>query len=302
MRSVVLLSLLPVLALAATGHTALSSYIGQVPSPPRDAREAYGLAVLKAEPSGSRFAPPPVYADLDRRLADESRRAGVDTATTLPDAVTDAASAQALQQQLQGMTPAQQMAWAQQYAAQVSGALQPAASSPADRAVLALLEQRQRSVMVRGERERRLQQDAAITWQRWEATHRRIGEAERNTLESTAPQCSPGTDIDRAALAVHERFAQQHLDALREELIEGQGLFEQQRVLASDDAGFADSLAGRMQGVAAMPARQDYAAAQQDAIRQLSALSSLSWQLHEHAAEWWWNKLDQTPVRRCGGA
>lgn len=295
-------ALAPALALAAAGHTAFSSYIGQVPPLPRDAKQAYGAMTLNPPGSSSLFSQPAAYTSLQAKLDAEARLAASSSGPGAAMGITDEASARALQQQMAGMSQAQQMALAQQMAAQVNASMQPGPLGPDDRKVVELLDQRQNSSMSRIEATQRLQQELAAAMQRWQAAHALLAGEEAAKLERTPPVCSKGTDMDSAALAVHEEYAQKHLERVRDELKEGVGLFERQRVIALDDAAFADRLAPLMKKAKGPLAGQGYTAARQDAVRQISGLSGLSWTFNEHAATWWHNKLDTSSARRCMGS
>jgi hypothetical protein len=293
-----LAALLPALALAAAGHTGFASYLRQVPAVPRGAAEAHAAVLIDA----GQIRQPAAFTTLFRKLEDEGVLAAMSGNPANPAGVTDAASAEAFQKQFDSMTPAQQMAMAQQMSAQMTGALQPSALGPEDRKVTTLLDQRQASAMARMEAGTRLQSEWIAALQRWEEAHRKITEEEYAALERTPMQCNKANDIDAAAVRVHAEFSARHLALVQGELKEGVGFFERRRVLATDDAGFADQLAPLMKKAGSPIARQGYASAQQDALRQITDLAGISWKLHEHAAYWWLNKLDDAMVHRCVGA
>lgn len=290
--------LLPALVYAAAGHTAYSSYLRQVPAPPRTAQEAHAAVIVDA----GQISQPPVFTELLRRLQDEGVRAAATGASLFPAGVTDAASAEAFQQQFDSMTPAQQMAMAQQMAAQMDSAMQPAALGHDDRKIASLLDRRQAGAAARQEAGMRLHNEWIAAQQRWNATHRKIAEEEYATLERTPAQCDKTADLDHAAQRVHQQYAARHLAAVQSELQEGLAFFERRRVLATDDAGFADQLAPLMRAASSAIARQGYSGAQNEAVLQLAEMANTSWKLHEHAATWWLNKLDDSVAHRCGGA
>lgn len=299
--SLLAVAALPVIALAA-GSTSYSSYINQVPAPPLTAQEAYAGVQLNPPESQNPFEQPPAFAVLNRKLEAESRMAATSGGSGAATGVTDAASAQALQQKMAGMSQADQIALAQQMAAQMNASMQPRPLGPGDRAVTNLLEQRQQSSMLRAESAQRIQADSAAHTLRSDSAHAAIVNEESAALEKTPPQCVTGSDLDAAALKVHQQYAEKHLALVKSELRDGMGLYERQRVLAVDDAGFADQLMPLMKQASSALAAQGYAAARQDALRQVSALAALSWNLRANGATWWLNKLDDRSARRCAGA
>lgn len=298
------LALAPAVVLAAAGHTGYAAYLSQVPAPPRNAQEAYAAVIINAQAAatgGRLIEPSTTFKNLQQKLADEGRLATAASNSSTPTGVTDEASAQALQRQLENMTPAEQMAWAQQMAGQMNSAMQPGALGAEDRAIITLLEQRQQGSMLRIEQQQRLLHDWTEASLRWDATHVRIEQDFYSALKQTPMQCSKTDNMDFAALKLLERFNAQHLAKVQEELKEGRALFERQRINAVDAAGFSDQLATRMGQAPSPLAQQGYAGARHDALRDIGGLLDMSWKLHEHAATWWHKSRDTSTARRCGG-
>lgn len=303
LRSAALATLLPGLALAAAGHTSFASYLRQVPGVPASAQAAHAAVTVRRDAYGQlELVKPAKLLSLEQALEAEAQLAASNPAAT-PAGVPNAANAQQFAQQVQNMTPAQQMAFAQQMAAQMNAGMQSGPLGPDDQAVVTLLDRRQQSSMARIGASQKLQQDLSLATRDWEAQHVRIEAEFSAALDATPVQCSKGSDIDPAALKLHRQYADKHLAAVAAQLKQGTGLYERQRVITTDEAGFADQLTPRMKKAQSLIAQQGYTAARNDAVLSIGGLAALSWTLHADAATWWQHKLDiPDSVRRCAGA
>lgn len=297
--------LLPGLVLAAAGHTAYSSYMQQVPVPPLTAGEAYDR-VRKVEVNQGGdievrdIQPPQVLELLQQKLADEGALAAGANMPTAPGmgAVTDEASAARLQAQIESMTPAQQMALATQMSQQMNTSMMSGTIGAADQATLELLSRRQGETGQRNDTDLKLHREWAELQRRWQAEHQQLSNAE----QAEAAKGSPTGCAGRASNARlrERRWAEQHVALATRQLTPGRAAFEQRRVFAVQQVGFADQLATRVKPNSHALVRQGHAEVRGAAVQQVAALAEISGKLHVHGAEWYAAKRRLEPDDNCG--
>lgn len=313
LRRIAILTAAAVIPFAAqpAGTTGLSSYLQQIPAPPRTTQEAYTVcnvndAVVAGTGAEVNIESPPVIEKVRKKLADEGMLAatqGVAGAPQAPSGIsipTDAASAAAFQQAMQSMTPQQQQAMAQQMAAQMSTQTNPGAMSPADSQMASLLGQRQQGSMSRMQQSLKAQQDWALLLQRWDAEHAALSSEEDRKRNSWSGNCPNGTlnPIQK----IRRDYAQKHIALMTAQFKQGQAAYDQHRVIALDAAGFADQLAPLALKAKGPLSRQGYSSARSDAISQLTGLAAVSDEIYRRAAYWHMNQRMVSKDDICDGS
>lgn len=298
--------LLSAAAVAAPGHTAYSAYLQQVPVPPLQPREAYdrsrktehNLAILIQV---DELRAPLALEQLQQKLADEGALAAGSTLPSVPGgtAVTDAASAQRLQAQIQAMTPAQQMAYATQMQQQVMASMGGGGTiGAADQATLDLLGKHQAGTQQRLDTDMKLATAWAQTTQRWESAH--LALTARQEAEAAAGQPSGCVGRTSSYRLLQRKWADQHLALATTHLTEARKAYEQRRVFATAQVGFADQLATRVKPGSHMLVTQGYGEARQSALLQIGALAGISEKSHMEGASWYAERRKLDPDDACG--
>lgn len=296
------------------GTTGLSSYLQQIPAPPRTAQEAYRacevddaiVAGTGTRPDGGRLVEiqsPRALTLVRKKIEGEGTLAatqGVAGAPPVPGMgmPTDAASAQAMVEAMQKMSPAQQQAMAQQMAAQ-SGPMSSGAMSPADSQMAGLLGQRQQGSMSRMQQDLKAQQDWALVLQRWDAEHAALSNEEDLKRNSWTGSCPNGTlnPIQK----IRRDYAEKHIKLMTAQINEGLAAYEKRRALAVDTAGFADRLAPLAAKAMGPLSKQGYSTARGEAVRDLGSLVAISDELHRRAAYWYMMKRAVSKDDICDG-
>ncbi|HSW11594.1 MAG TPA: hypothetical protein VLI06_02070 [Solimonas sp.] len=295
--------LLSAAAVAAPGHTAYSAYMQQLPAPPMQPKEAYersrkteinqGIAIGVDD-----IRPPAIFEQLQQKLGDE----GVLAATSaqpagVAGAVTDAASAQRLQAQIQAMTPAQQMAYANQMSQQMLGSMSGSISA-ADQATLELLSKRQADTSQRIDADIKMQTAWAQLTQHWQEEHLQLNtrqDAERSKSQPSG--CSGRASNNRVR---ERRFADEHVALTAKHLDQGRVSHEQRRVFAVPQVGFADQLATRVKPGSHALVTQGYAEVRSAALQQIGLLAGIDEKLYAEGAKWYAVRRRLEPDDACG--
>lgn len=309
-RTIILTAAAMLMPLAAqsAGTTGLSSYLRQIPAPPKSAQEAYqGSTVddarVVAERAMVEITPPAAFTTVQGRLTDESVLATGQSGTPMPTVPgmgipTDAASAQAMAQALQNMTPAQQQAMAQQMMAQSNAQMRPGAMTPEDQQMAARLGQRQQGSMARMQKDLQLQQQWSATLQRWDVEHNKLNDAEQAEIAATVIRQCPNGSV-HPHFKIRRKYADQHVALVLAQIKDAVAAHEQRRVVAVDEAGFADQLAPLALKAQGPLSRQGYSAARNDAVRSLASLLAISEETWKRAAYWYMVKRSLTRDEIC---
>ena len=285
-------TLLP-LTVYPAGATGLSSYLRQIPAPPRSTHEAYqACSVDDGKVLGGfwvEIESPPAVLKLFKTLEGEGVLAasqGAGGAPPIPGmgAPIDAASAAAMAAAMQNMTPQEQQALGQQMAAQMSAQMTPGAMSPADSKMAALLGQRQQGSMARMEQDLKAQQDWPLVLRRWGEEHKRISAEESLKLNAWTGKCPKGTLNPMHKLK--RDYAEKHISLMTAQLNEGLAAYDRRRIMATDEAGFAAQLPPMAKQAQGPLSKQGYSTARTEAVRSLNTLLSISDEIYRRAAYW----------------
>lgn len=291
------------------GTTGLSSYLGKIPTPPRSTQEAYQACKVddaRVVSTGAwvEIESPPVVFTLQKALEDEGLLAasqGAGGAPAMPGmgAPMDAASAAAMQQAMQNMSPQDQLAMAQQMAAQMGAATNPGTLSPADSKMAALLGQRQQGAMSRMQQDLKAQQEWPLALNRWDEAHRALSDEESIKVNSWTGSCRNGSL--NPLQKIKREYADQHLALVASQLKEGLAAYERRRVISIDAAGFADQLAPLMRQAQGPMSKQGYSTARSEAVASLTALLAISDEIYRRAAYWHMVRRALTKDDICDG-
>ncbi|HUP90886.1 MAG TPA: hypothetical protein VM074_01455 [Solimonas sp.] len=281
-------ALLPLTAQTA-GTTGLSSYLSQIPPPPRNSEEAYQASVVDDAKvlAGElvEIQTPPKFRDLETKLGAE----GTLAAGQNPSAAGANPAAIAA---MQNMSPAQQQAMAQQMAAQMGGGAQATGTfTPGDRQVVILLQQRQEGSMSRAQDDMRAHTEWAETQHRFDDEHLALSQRQE------AERAAGGFNKCQASQAAERRWADDHVKLMDQQLMAGLAAYDKRRILAVDYTGFADRLSTHEKQMQSMVTKGGYSDARVQAVLQLGAAAAISEDLYRRAAYWHMFRRSLTPNR-----